>query len=81
MTVGQTKRIWWDKWADKKEKRGREKRKKKGAERGKEKKEKKGSPLLSKIYGDRAVGFRRSKRQSSSTQQELRVGTKIIGFR
>ena len=28
--------------------------------------------LLSKIYGDRAVGFRWSKRQSSSTQRELR---------
>ena len=27
-----------------------------------EKKEKKSFPLLSKIYGDRAVGFRRSKR-------------------
>ena len=36
--------------------------------------------LLSKIYRDRAVGFRRSKRQSSSTRQELRVGTRIWGF-
>ena len=81
MRVGQTKRIYWDKWADKKEKRGGEKRKKKGAERGREKKEKRSSPLLSKIYGDRAVGFHRNKRQSSSTQRELCVGTKIIGFR
>ena len=30
--------------------------------------------LLSKIYGDRAIGFRRNKRQSSSTRRELRVG-------
>ena len=37
--------------------------------------------LLSKIYGNRIVGFRRSKRQSSSTHRELRVGTKILEFR
>ena len=37
--------------------------------------------LLSKIYGDRAVGFRQSNRQSSSTQRELCVGTRIWGFR
>ena len=36
--------------------------------------------LLSKIYGDRAVGFRRSKRQSLSTRRELHVGTRILGF-
>ena len=33
--------------------------------------------LLSKIYGDRVVGFHRGKRKSSSTRLELRVGTKI----
>ena len=33
--------------------------------------------LLAKIYGDRAVGFRRSKRKISSTRRELRVGTRI----
>ena len=37
--------------------------------------------LLSKIYGDRTDGFRRSKRQSSSTHRELRVSTKILEFR
>ena len=36
--------------------------------------------LLSKIYGNRTVGFHRSKRQSRSTHQELRVGTKIFEF-
>ena len=36
--------------------------------------------LLSRIHGDRAVGFHRSKRQSSSTQQELLVGTRIRVF-
>ena len=53
--------------------------KKKG---GKEKERKKGKLseklyLLSKIYGDRAVGFRRNKKQSLSTQRELCVGTRI----
>ena len=38
------------------------------------------SLLLSKIYENRTVGFRRSKRQSRSTYQELRVGTKILAF-
>ena len=37
--------------------------------------------LLSRYYRDRTVGPRRSKRQSWSTQRELRVGTKISGFR
>ena len=36
--------------------------------------------LLSRIYGDRVVDFRPSKRQSSSTRRELRVGTRIWGF-
>ena len=36
--------------------------------------------LLSKIYGNHIVGFRRSKRQSWSTQRELRVGTKSLVF-
>ena len=37
-------------------------------------------PLLSRISRYWAVGFRRSKRQSSSTRQELRVGARIRGF-
>ena len=36
--------------------------------------------LLSKIYGNRTVGFCRNKRQSRSTHKELRVGTKILEF-
>ena len=36
--------------------------------------------FLSKIYGNRTVGFYRSKRQSRSTHRELRVGTKILEF-
>ena len=63
-----------------------ERRKKEGKkkERKKNKEEGKWSEkfyFLSKIYGDRAVGFRRSKRQSSSTRREFRVGTRIWGFR
>ena len=37
--------------------------------------------LLSRIPGDRVVGSLWSKRQSWSTQRELRVSTKISGFR
>ena len=36
--------------------------------------------LLFKIYRDRAIVFHRSKRQSSSTRRELRVGRRIWGF-
>ena len=39
------------------------------------------SSLLSKIYGNQTVGFRRGRRQSRSTQRELRMGTKILVFR
>ena len=37
--------------------------------------------LLFKIYGNWTVGFRWNRRQSRSTQRELRVGTKILEFR
>ena len=37
--------------------------------------------LLSRFYGDRTIGFLRSKRQSSSMRRELRVGIRIRGFR
>ena len=37
--------------------------------------------LLSKIFGNRAIGVHWSKRKSRSTHQELRVGTKILKFR
>ena len=37
--------------------------------------------LLSKIYGNRTVGFRGSKKQSRSTHRELHMGTKILEFR
>ena len=46
-----------------------------------ERKGKRGFSLLSNIYGNRIVGFRRSKRQSRSMHRELRVGTKILEFR
>ena len=56
-------------------------------EKEKERKEKKEEEkrseklhLISRIYGDRAVDFRRSKRQSSSMQREFRVGTRIRSF-
>ena len=38
------------------------------------------SSLLSKIYGNRTVGFLRSKRQSWSMHRKLHVGTKILEF-
>ena len=37
--------------------------------------------FLSKIYENRIVGFRWSRRQSRSTQRELHVDTKILEFR
>ena len=37
--------------------------------------------LISKIYGIWTVGFRRRKRQSRSTHQDLRVGTRILELR
>ena len=36
--------------------------------------------LLSKIYRNRNVGLRRSKRQSRSMHRELHMGTKILEF-
>ena len=36
--------------------------------------------LLYRFYGDWTISFRRSKRQSSTMQRELRVGTRIRGF-
>ena len=38
------------------------------------------SSFLSKIYGNRTVGFRRSKRQSPSMHQGLCVDTKILAL-
>ena len=63
---------------------GEKEKKRKEKERKEKKEEGKWSEklyLLSKIYGDRAVGFRQSKRQSSSTQRELHVGIRMWGFR
>ena len=39
------------------------------------------SSLISKIYENWTVGFRRSKRKSRSMHRELRMGTKILEFR
>ena len=52
-------------WRGEKEKE-REKREKKYKKREK-------LHLLSRFYGDRTVGFRRSKKKSSSMRQDLRV--------
>ena len=49
--------------------------------REREKGEKKRVKILSKIQGNRTIGFRRKKRQSWSTHRELRVSTKILEFR
>ena len=61
-----------------KEKGGKEKERKGKKEEGKWTEK---LYFLFKIYGDRVVGFHRSKRQSSSTRRELHVGTRILGFR
>ena len=63
---------------------GRREKEGKENERKEKKEEEKRSEkhhLFSRIHGDRAVGFRRSKMQSSSTGQELRLGIRIRGFR
>ena len=51
-------------------------------EKKKRKEEKRSAKLhlLSKFDGDRTIGFRLSKRQSPSTRQKLRIGTRIWGF-
>ena len=36
--------------------------------------------LLSKIYGNRTIGFHPRKRKIRSTHRELRAGTKILEF-
>ena len=36
--------------------------------------------LLSQIYGNLTVGFRRNKHEKCSTRRGLRVGTEITGF-
>ena len=36
--------------------------------------------ILSKFYRDRTVSFHRTKRRSSTTRRELRVGAQIRGF-
>ena len=60
----QTKKgVWVDKKGEK-ERKGEEGKNRGGNEQGREreKQKKKVFPLLSKIYGNRAVGFRRNKR-------------------
>ena len=63
----------------KEEKREENKKKERGGNEKREKR-KRGFHILSKIYGDWAVDFRRSKKQSRSTQRELRISTKIKEF-
>ena len=38
------------------------------------------SSFLSQIYGNRIVGFCRSRRQNWYTRRELRIGTNILAF-
>ena len=58
---------------------GEKKEKKEKIERRRRRREK--LHLLSSFPGDRTVGFRRSKRESSSSRQELQVETRIGEFR
>ena len=60
----------------------KEMEKKRGSKQSeKREKGKRGFSFISKIYGNRIVGFRQSKKQSRATHRELRVGTKILEFR
>ena len=63
-------------WEEEKE-GGEKKENKEKRERGKREK----LHLLSSFFDDRIVGFRRSKRESSSSRQELQVETRIGEFR
>ena len=65
---------------ERRKKEGNKKKKKERKEKKEEEKRSEKLHLISRIYGDRAVGFRRSKRQSSFTRRELCVGTRIQGF-
>ena len=69
----------WTKSGGKRE-NGREKERERRKEKKGEEKMSEKLQLLSRILGDRTFGSRRSKRQSWSTQRELRVGTKICRF-
>ena len=73
--MNQVGTIWW-----KEREKERKEKKKKEKKRKKEEKRSEKLHLISRIYEDRAIGFRWSKRQSSSTRRELRVGTRIRGF-
>ena len=77
---GANRTVQADKKEKKKEMRGRGKERRNEQREG-ERKGKMGFSLLYKIYGDRAVGFYRGKKQSRSTHRELRMGTKILKFR
>ena len=64
------------------ENEGKKKKRKKKKRKEKKEEEKMSEKfhLLSKIYGDRAIDFSQSKRQSSSTRRELRIGIRTRGF-
>ena len=84
------------KFFKKKGKKNDEKKKKKESQKGKGRRRRGGKgvreekkreierkkifSLLSKIYGNRTVGFHQRKRQSRSTHRELSMGTKILEF-
>ena len=71
----------WNNSVGEKENEGKKKKEKERKEKKEEEKRSEKLHLLSKIYGDQAVSFCRSKRQSSSAWKELRVGIRIRGFR
>ena len=52
-----------------------------GARKREREKGKMSFSLISEIYRNQTVGFRRSKRQSRSTHRELCVDTEILEFR
>ena len=63
-------------------KRGGEEKRRAGGEKKteREREKEKEVKLLSKIYGDCAVGCLRDKKRSSSTRQELRIIPKLLKF-
>ena len=54
---------------------------KKREKKGEEEKRSERLQLLSRIFSNQTFGFRRSKKESSSTRRELHMGTRIRGFR
>ena len=72
--------LCWIKFGGEREKEGRKNKKRKKEKKRKKKRRGVRSSTFLRIHENRTVGFRQSKRKSSSTRRELHVGTRIWGF-